>query len=366
MYKKLNSLFKMNFLCKFLFFITIVFTFGCTNGYDKKPNPNSFGGTLRINERSKIISLFPHSINDIVSSHIISQLYDGLVKFNAYDLSVKPAIADTWEIDSTETVYKFYLNTNVFFHDNECFSDGIGRKVTANDFVYTFTLLATKNENNQNFFGTIDKVIGATDHYYSDKNNNTEKNITGIRAENDTVLVICLEKPNPLFLYLLASPAAAVIPREAFEKDGYKSFVGTGPFYINKYPKENETLALIRNPNYYQKDNSNNYLPYLDTIIINFNNSSKTELQMLSEGKLDLLYNVDNSNVTLYLEKNLHQFKGNKPQLVLQMSNLSNNVQLQHIIKRNLKGFITNSQNYYDLSKVYYEPEKKDSLIVKK
>ena len=81
------------------------------------------------------------------------------------------------------------------------------------------------------------------------------------------------------------------------------------------------------------------YKPYIE-MIINFNNSSQTELQLLSENKLDLLYNVDNSNVTLYLEKNLKQFKGNKPQLVLQMSNLSNNVQLQHIIKRNLKGFI--------------------------
>ncbi len=366
MYKKLNSLFKMNFLCKFLFLIILISIFGCSNSYDKKSNPNSFGGTLRINEKSGVVSLFPHSINDIVSSHIISQLYDGLVKFNAYDLSVKPAIAYSWEIDSTETIYKFHLNNNVYFHNNECFSDGIGRKVTANDFVYTFNLLATKNENNRNFFGTIDKVIGATDHYYSDTKNNKEKNISGIKAENDTILVICLEKPNPLFLYFLASPAAAVIPREAFEKDGYKSFVGAGPFYINNFPKENKSLALIRNPNYYQKDNSNNFLPYLDTIIINFNNSSNKELQMLSEGKLDLLYNVDNLNVTLYLEKNLQQFKGNKPQFVLQMSNLSNNVQLQHIIKRNLKGFITNSQNYYDLSKVYYEPEKKDSLIVKK
>jgi peptide/nickel transport system substrate-binding protein len=356
----------MIFLNKYFLFISIVLTFGCSNSSNKKHKPNSYGGTLRINERSQIITLFPHSVKDIVSSHIISQLYDGLVKFNAYDLSVKPAIAMNWEIDSTETVYRFYLNTNVFFNDNECFANGIGRKVTANDFVYTFTLLATKNDNNLNFFGTIDKIVGATDFYFSDTLNNDLGRISGIKAENDSVLVICLEKPNPLFLYSLASPAAAVIPREAFEKYGYKSYVGAGPFYINNYATGNEPLVLLRNPNYYQKDNSNNFMPYLDTVIFNFNGSSKSELQMLSEDKLDLLYNVDNTNVTVYLEKNIQQFKGNKPKFVLQMSNLSNNVQLQHIIKRNLKGFITNSQNYFDLSKVYYESEKKDTLLTKK
>lgn len=356
----------MKILIKYLFLLLIVSILSCTNSSNKKSNTNNYGGTVRINERSGILTLFPHSVKDIVSSHIISQLYDGLVKFNAYDLSVKPAIAYTWEIDSTETVYRFYLNTNVFFNDNECFSDGIGRKVIASDFVYTFTLLATQNDNNQNFFGTIDKIVGATDHYYSDSLKNGSKVISGIKAENDSVLVICLEKPNPLFLYFLASPTTAVIPKEAFEKYGYKSFVGAGPFYINNYPKDNEPIKLLRNNYYYQKDNSNNYLPYLDTVIVNFNSSSKIEKQLLSDDKLDLLYNVDNSNVTEYLEKNIQQFKGDKPKFVLQMSNLSNNVQLQHIIKRNLKGFITNSQNYYDLSKVYYEPEKKDTLVAKK
>lgn len=340
----------MNFFIKKIILIFIVFCFSCTHSADNLSNVNNFGGTLRMNESSKFISLFPHSAIDVVSYHIISQLYDGLVKYNAYDLTISPAIANRWEIDSTETVYRFFLNTNVFFNNNKCFENGVGRKVTAYDFLFSFNLLATQNINNNSFFGSIDKIIGANEHYFG--NNST---IKGITVENDSVLIIRLIKPNPLFLYCLASPATSVIPEEAFKKYGYSSYVGCGPYYIKEISKNSEFLTLLRNQKYYIKDNNNNWLPYLDSIVFSFNSSSRNELEMLSKDKLDLLYNLDNEEVTRFLEKNIEFFKGNKPKYVLQISNLSNDVQLQHIIKRNIKGFITNSQNYYDLSKVYFD-----------
>ncbi len=340
----------MKFFIKILTLSYLIFCFNCSHNTEYKANINNYGGTLRINEHSNYISLFPHSTNEIVSYHLISQLYEGLVKYNAFDLTICSAIANSWEIDSTETVYKFFLNTNVYFNDNECFKNGIGRKVTANDFLFSFNLLATQNNNNNNFFGTIDNIIGAKEHYL-----NKELHIKGIIVENDSTLILKLKKPNPLFLYCLALPAASVIPEEAFKKYSYNSYVGCGPFFIKNLSKNSDSLSLIRNPRYYVKDNKNNYLPYLDTVIFSFNSSSKKELQMLSENKLDLAYNIDNVEVTEFLEKNISFFKGNNPKFILQFSNLNNDIQLQHIIKRNIKGFITNSQNYYDLSKVYYE-----------
>ena len=103
----------MKFFIKVLIPIYLITCYSCSHNAEYKTNTNNFGGTLRINEHSNYISLFPHSTNDIVSFHLISQLYDGLVKYNAFDLTVCPAIANRWEIDSTETVYTFFLNTNV-------------------------------------------------------------------------------------------------------------------------------------------------------------------------------------------------------------------------------------------------------------
>lgn len=342
---------------RILIYIGIILFYGCQPSSSRIKNENSFGGTLKINEPVIFSSLFPHCIKDQVSNQMVSQIYDGLIKYDAFDLSLKPAIASSWKIDSSETVYTFYLRDNVFFHDDPCFPNGKGRKVVANDFIYTYTLLATQNENNPNFFGTINNVLGATEHYY---NKSTE--IQGLSSINDTTLQIKLVKPNPLFLYLLASPIAAVIPKEAFENYQYKSFIGTGPYFVSNFPVNSEPLILERNPYYYKKDMSGHSLPYMDSVIITFNSSVLKELSMLKKGELDLVYNIGNDDVSLFLEKNINLFKGKSPKFILQLSNYNQNSQLQHIVRRNLKGFITNSQNYFDLSKVYFEKNIHDSL----
>ncbi len=343
-----------------LIHLILILFYGCEPTISRKNNPNTYGGTLKINEPYIFSSLFPHCIKDQVSGQIISQIYEGLVKFDAFDLSVKPAIAHHWKIDSSETVYRFFLNNNIYFHDDLCFPEGKGRKVTAADFVYSFTLLATQNEYNLNFFGTVDNIQGATGHYF-----NKNSVVSGLIAENDTTLVIKLVKPNPLFLYLLASPVASVIPKEAFENYQYKSYIGSGPFYVSHFPVEGEPLILERNALYYQKDKTGSYLPYLDSVIISFNSSVMKELSMLSKGELDMVYNLNNDDLAQYLEKNIDQFKGKTPRFILQLSNYNQNYQLQHIIRRDLKGFITNSQNYFDLSKVYFEKPSSDSLLTK-
>ena len=343
---------------RFLIYIVLFLLYSCEQTSSRIPNENQFGGTLKINEPALFKTLFPHSLNDQISYQLISQIYDGLVKFDAFDLSVKPAIASSWKIDSTETIYTFYLNNNVYFHDDACFTDGIGRKVTANDFVYSFTLLSTEDDHNLNFYGTIDYVVGAQEHYL----NNTT-NISGLTAVDDTTLRIELKKPNPLFLYRLASPIASVIPKEAFESYKYRSYIGTGPFFVSNFPLGSEPLILERNPYYYKKDKSGKYLPYLDSVIVTFNSSVIKELSLLKKGELDMVFNINNNDLSFFLEKNIQLFKGKSPLFILQLSNYNQDQQLQHILKRNLKGFITNSQNYFDLSKIYFEKSVQDSLL---
>lgn len=343
---------------KTLIYIIFILFVSCNSTSTRTRNANNYGGTLKINAPFIFNSLFPHSIKDQVSSQMISQIYEGLVKFDAYDLSVKPAIASNWKIDSSETTYYFYLHNNVYFHDDACFPKGIGRKVTAQDFVYTYTLLATENENNTCFFGSIDNILGAKDHYFK-----KSAAIQGLSAINDTTLKIILEKPNPLFLYILASPVASVIPSEAFENYKYKNYIGTGPFFVSKYPLDGKNLILERNPYYYSQDKSGNYLPYLDSIIVSFNGSVVKELSMLKRGELDLVYNINNEHVSRFLEESINLFKGKSPKFILLLSNYNQNFLLQHIVRRDLKGFITNSQNFYDLSKVYFEKPVQDSLL---
>lgn len=56
------------------------------------------GGVMRMNEVEAFKSLNPIAVNEIVGFHIGTQLFEGLVKFDQNDLSIKPAIARSWKL----------------------------------------------------------------------------------------------------------------------------------------------------------------------------------------------------------------------------------------------------------------------------
>ena len=92
-------------------FVVAVFAFACKseNTVVKQVESTKYGGTLRINENTALNTLYPPAAKDLTSTHIISQLYEGLVKYDPNNLSILPAIAHNWDIDSTGKVYTFYL-----------------------------------------------------------------------------------------------------------------------------------------------------------------------------------------------------------------------------------------------------------------
>jgi oligopeptide transport system substrate-binding protein len=51
------------------------------------------GGVLRLNSIEDYTSLFPVAINDIYSTHIAGQCYEGLFKFNQKTLEAEPCLS---------------------------------------------------------------------------------------------------------------------------------------------------------------------------------------------------------------------------------------------------------------------------------
>lgn len=103
-----------------------------------------YGGIFNANEVEDLPSLFPLSLTQAASHRIGAQVYEGLVRLDQEDLTVRPCLADSWTVDaSLGTVYTFALHQGVRFHDDTCFADGIGRELTAKDVVDCFTALCT-------------------------------------------------------------------------------------------------------------------------------------------------------------------------------------------------------------------------------
>jgi peptide/nickel transport system substrate-binding protein len=276
-----------------------------------------YGGTLRINELTSVITLYPYYIYDNVSDIVAAQIYDGLVKLNPKDLSVSPDIASKWEIDSSGTLYTFHLRGDVKFQDDPCFADGKGRKVTADDFKYSMEALCTANPNNVAYSITFkNNVLGADDFYEESKKGKPTGDIKGVKVVNDSTLQIKLIKRNPVFLDMLAAPGGFVIAKEAMEKYGKSMHIGTGPFIYDQ-ASDSDKVVLTRNPNFFRYDSLGNQMPYIDSVIITFVQNKLDEFKMFQNGQLDYIRGVPSSQVDKMVEERISDFQQKPPKYVL-------------------------------------------------
>jgi len=266
-----------------------------------------YGGVFRLNESEYIKNLFPHNIVDVYSYRVAAQIYEGLFKFDqGGNLRVIPALAESYEVDASYTVYTFKLRKGVLFHDDACFPGGTGRELTAEDVKYCFTRLCTQDRNNR-AFDIFDGVVKGARTYYDatvgGQTPNTE--IEGIKVIDKYTIQITLEAPNVLFLTHLARPQTFIFPREAYEKYGNEmrvKAVGTGPYKIASID-EDIKIKLVRNDKYYRKDKHGNQLPFIDAIEINFIRDKKTELFEFRKGNLDMMYRLPTDYIIEILEE---------------------------------------------------------------
>lgn len=276
-----------------------------------------YGGTLHYNETDKLQTLAPAQITDAISNHVATQIYEGLVKFDPRTLEVTAGIAESWNIDETGTVYTFKLRPDVKFHDDACFADGKGRAVTAQDVVYSFEQLCTNNGKNQNFGTTFSHRVVGADAYYAAGADAKPGTLEGVRAVDDKTVEVKLVSPNNSFLYILANSSASIIPKEAVDKYGDQTHVGTGPFVFSMISADTSQVILVRNANYYGKDSLGNQLPFMDTISISFIDNKAAELQLFQEGKLDFVWGLNADAVKTFVPQVIQDFTAKPPKYVL-------------------------------------------------
>jgi len=339
---------------KYIFIVLIVVSqlLSCTN-INKTETKSTPEGILRINETSFPHTSFPYNVNSVVDYHILSQIYSGLVKYEANYLEIIPDIAKSWELSKDGKQYVFHLNDNVFFHENKCFDKGNNektRRVKASDFKYSLELYCSKVKESKSAFFDI---IGAKEFYES-----KQKGISGIESVNDTTLVINIEKNNPLFLHFLASIEAVVLPKEAIDAYGVNSVIGTGPYFIKEFSTTNKKQTLYKNTKYFKKDKKGVLMPYIDTIEFSFISSTREELDMFEKGDVDMVLGLTGDFVTEFLKNNIDKFQSNPPIYILKQTKDVNQENIYNFFRSNVNNLSLNRMNYLDLSTVYLKPAK--------
>jgi oligopeptide transport system substrate-binding protein len=250
-----------------------------------------YGGVFNINESAEIPGLFPQTLTKLAAHRVASQIFEGLVRFDGSDLSIRPALATEWEMDATGTVYTFTLRQGVRFHDDPCFPNGEGRAVTADDVVHCFTALCTPGEGSVLSWLFQDLVVGASARINAADAGRELPPVKGIQALEDGRVRITLTAPSSSFLQVLAHQGCWIYPQEMLDHYGPDATwnpVGTGPFRRRSI-KPGTSLILERNEHYWDVDEYGNALPFLDAVRYTFEKDKERELEGFENGKLTMI-----------------------------------------------------------------------------
>ncbi len=222
-------------VCHPLLSICLVFLLAPGCGSERE----SEEGFLRLRLNDDLSTLDPAFIVDVPGGAVAAKIFSNLVRFDR-EGKIVPDLAERWEVTAGGTVFRFHLRDGVRFHS--------GRELEAADVVYSLRRLLDPAVNSPRFW-LLEGVAGAGDF-----RSGASPELEGIRSPQAGVVEIELAQPSPLFLYYLALPGCAIVPREAVEERGgafASRPVGTGPFRLREWRRQ-DRLVLDRHPGYFE------------------------------------------------------------------------------------------------------------------
>lgn len=222
--------------------------------------------TLVVLQSADPRGLDPAFADDMESSRIISQIYEGLLTFNQESMELMPGLAKSWEISADKLTYTFHLRTGVKFQD--------GTDFNAEAVKYNVDRQTSKAVSGMTY---ADFVYG---------------NVKECRVVDASTVEMELVTPVNSFLSDLAmNLSAPIVSPAACEANGgnlSNNPVGTGPYKFVSWDKGNQ-IILEANENYRAKAAETQKLVF-QTV------SDLTErVNMLTAGAADLTEGLDPS-----------------------------------------------------------------------
>jgi peptide/nickel transport system substrate-binding protein len=226
------------------------------------------GGTLRmyvwdnppsasIHEEATVSTTVPFMP---VFSNLV--LYDQHKRLNTMD-TIQPELATGWAWDETRTKLTFTLREGVKWHD--------GKPFTAKDVVCT-----------------LDKLQGKSpDSFRKNPRKIWWNNLKEVTTNGDYEVTFHLGRPQASFLALFATGYNPVYPCHVSAAEMRTRPVGTGPFKFVEF-KSNESIKLVRNPDYWRKDR-----PYIDAIEWRVITNRSTRVLAFIAGEFDMTFSLD-------------------------------------------------------------------------
>ncbi|WP_424926920.1 peptide ABC transporter substrate-binding protein [Amaricoccus tamworthensis] len=203
-------------------------------------------------------TLDQHKTSTVVEAHILRDLYEGLVVYDAA-AQVVPGVAESWEVSEDGTEYTFTLRNNAKWSN--------GDPVTAGDFVFSLRRIMTPATG-----AKYANILYPIKNAEAVNTGDMEPDSLAVEAVDDHTLKITLENPTPFFIELLTHQTGLPMHPPTVEANG-ADFVQPGIMVSNgAYVLEtnilNDKIVLQKNENYHDADNvaieTVNFIPIED------------------------------------------------------------------------------------------------------
>lgn len=218
------------------------------------------GGVLRVVVTPEPPGIVTGLVTNTPSQMVGGNIFESLLRF-APDLTPQPALAESWEIDATETVYTYRLRQGVKWHDGEPFD--------ADDVLFSLnTFLPQVNPRWRVIKGDhVDSIVKTDDH---------------------TIVITLKHIFDPLAL-MFENGTMPMVPQHIYEGTDYatnpmnQTPVGTGPMKFREWVAGSH-IELVKNEDYYIEG-----LPHLDGAIFRFIPDAASRAIAFETGQVDVM-----------------------------------------------------------------------------
>ncbi|OBS11009.1 ABC transporter substrate-binding protein [Acidihalobacter prosperus] len=240
----------------------------------------AFAATMKIKPGGRMVVTYksdPGTLDPAIGYNwqnwpMMRALFSRLVTYEPGTTKLILDAAESYHVSDDGTEYTFKLRPGLKFGD--------GSALTAADVVFSINRVvdpATASPG-QSFFSPISG--------YDDFVNGKAKQLAGVKALDAQTVQFKIDKPNVVFLQVLAMNFASIVSAKAVaehSKDVAHHPMGSGPFRMTSWKPGNE-VVFEKNPHYFIPG-----IPYLDEVRFTLGIDSLTAYFKLLRGEVDLL-----------------------------------------------------------------------------
>ncbi len=255
-----------------------------------------YGGVFTYYSSEKQNCYFPLSSNSINEQRVLSQIFEPLLIIDAKN-KIIGNLAENFTVSQDYKTIQLKIRSAVYFHADPCFG-GSTNKMTVEDVKFSLEFACSASPLNKLSHFLKDKIVGAEAFYKLSRISFPKSGVSGITIIDENTIEIKLTNSYTSFLNILTHPNLTVFSKRAYDYYGVeivKHAVGTGCFFLGEASENG--VSLLRNNNYWKKDEFGKQLPFLDEIKVVYSKNEHEQYIAFGHKKADILFELPLENL---------------------------------------------------------------------